>query len=57
MMTNSIAHYKILEKLGARGMGEVYLAEDTRLGKPKAKSTVTRSTHPLGVSSSGATVI
>ena len=36
MMTNSIAHYKILEKLGAGGMGEVYLAEDTRLGRKLA---------------------
>ncbi len=35
-VNSNISHYRILQKIGAGGMGEVFLAQDTKLDRKVA---------------------
>jgi eukaryotic-like serine/threonine-protein kinase len=46
LVGHRVAHYEVLALLGAGGMGEVYVVEDTRLGRRAALKLLARNHNP-----------
>ena len=49
MIGQTLRHYQILDAIGSGGMGEIYLAEDTQLGRKVALKVVPEATAADGV--------